>query len=172
MLRAERVAVPVVVVGNLTVGGTGKTPVATWLARQLGLRGHQVGVVLRGYGGRSVGGARVVTADSDPAEVGDEAVLHARAGRRSWWPAPTASRPPRAAEAGADVVVCDDGLQHLRSRATSRSRSSMRRAGSATASCCPPDRCASRRRGSSEVDAVVLTERGAGRAAAWRRAGP
>ena len=115
VLQAERVAVPVVVVGNLTVGGTGKTPVAAWLARQLGLRGHHVGVVLRGYGGRSVDGLRVVTPDSDPAEVGDEAVLHALRGPKVVVAgADRVAAVRRAAEAGAEVVVCDDGLQHLR----------------------------------------------------------
>ena len=77
MLHARQAGVPVVVVGNITVGGTGKTPVAAWLARQLSLRGHKVGVVLRGYGGRASRQPRVVTAASDPSEVGDEAVLHA-----------------------------------------------------------------------------------------------
>ncbi len=51
LLQSRQVGVPVVVVGNITVGGTGKTPVAGWLAKQLSLRGHRVGVVLRGYGG-------------------------------------------------------------------------------------------------------------------------
>jgi|APFre7841882724_1041349.scaffolds.fasta_scaffold00455_7 tetraacyldisaccharide 4'-kinase len=115
LLPVERARVPVVVVGNLTVGGTGKTPVAAWLARQLGLRGHKVGVVLRGYGGRVVGGPRVVTPASDPADVGDEAVLHAL--RRPCVVVVGADRVAaarRAAEAGAEIVVCDDGLQHLR----------------------------------------------------------
>ena len=115
LLPVERVQVPVVVVGNLTVGGTGKTPVATWLARQLGLRGYKVGVVLRGYGGRVVNQPRVVTPSSDPAEVGDEAVLHAL--RRPCVVVVGADRfaaARRAAEAGAEIVVCDDGLQHLR----------------------------------------------------------
>ncbi len=115
VLRAERVAVPVVVVGNLTVGGTGKTPVAAWLARQLGLRGHRVGVVLRGYGGRTSAGPRVVSAGSDPAEVGDEAVLHALRGPQVVVAGADRVAAARCAvEAGAEVVVCDDGLQHLR----------------------------------------------------------
>jgi len=115
LLPVEQARIPVVVVGNLTVGGTGKTPVAAWLARQLGLRGHRVGVVLRGYGGRVVGQPQVVTPSSDPAEVGDEAVLHALRG-----PcvvvvgADRVAAARRAAEAGAEIVVCDDGLQHLR----------------------------------------------------------
>lgn len=115
ILRSGRVAVPVIVVGNLTVGGTGKTPVAGWLARQLALRGYRVGVVLRGYGGRASRRVQVVTTDSDPREVGDEALLHAL-----WAPhvvvigADRLAAARRAAAEGAEVVVCDDGLQHLR----------------------------------------------------------
>jgi tetraacyldisaccharide 4'-kinase len=114
-LRMQRVAVPVVVVGNVTVGGTGKTPVAGWLARQLALRGHRVGVVLRGYGGRERHAPRLVTPDSDPAEVGDEALLHALRGPHVVVVgADRVAAARRAAEQGAAVVVCDDGLQHLR----------------------------------------------------------
>jgi tetraacyldisaccharide 4'-kinase len=115
LLPAWRVPVPVVVVGNITVGGSGKTPVAAWLARQVALRGHRVGVVLRGYGGRASARVQVVTADSDPAEVGDEAVLHALRGPHVvvvGTDRVAAAR--RAAAEGAEIVVCDDGLQHLR----------------------------------------------------------
>ena len=114
LLRGRRAAVPVIVVGNLTVGGTGKTPVAAWLARELGLRGHRVGVVLRGYGGDWSGPPRVVEAGDDPAVVGDEALLHAR--RTPHVVVIGADRAAAAAIAsgrGADVIVCDDGLQHL-----------------------------------------------------------
>ena len=114
LLRGRRAAVPVIVVGNLTVGGTGKTPVAAWLARELGLRGHRVGVVLRGYGGDWSGPPRVVEADDDAAVVGDEALLHVR--RAPHVVVIGADRAAAAAIAsgrGADVIVCDDGLQHL-----------------------------------------------------------
>ena len=115
VLVAHRAPVPVVVVGNLTVGGTGKTPVAAWLARQIALRGYRVGVVLRGYGGRGIGQTQVVTPDSDPAEVGDEAVLHALRGPQVVVAgADRVAAARKAAEQGAEVVVCDDGLQHLR----------------------------------------------------------
>jgi len=163
-LRAERVAVPVVVVGNLSVGGTGKTPVAAWLARQLALRGHRVGVVLRGYGGRATDLPRIVTPDSDPAEVGDEAVLHALAGQRVVVTgADRVAAARRAAEAGAEVVVCDDGLQHLRlardveiavvDAARGFGNRQLLPAGPLRE---PPGRL-------EHVDAVVLTERGPGR---------
>ena len=74
---SRRVARPVIVVGNVTVGGTGKTPLVIWLAQRLGERGHRPGVVLRGYGGGAATGRVpcLVTPDSDVAVVGDEALL-------------------------------------------------------------------------------------------------
>jgi tetraacyldisaccharide 4'-kinase len=113
--RTHAVPVPVVVVGNLTVGGAGKTPVAAWLARQLTLRGHRVGVVLRGYGGSHAGAPRVVGSDDDADVVGDEALLHAH--RRPHVVTIGADRVAAAelaAGQGAEIIVCDDGLQHLR----------------------------------------------------------
>ncbi len=115
LLRSQRVTVPVVVVGNLTVGGTGKTPVSAWLAQEFARRGRRVGVVLRGYGGRAISQPVVVTTGSDPAEVGDEALLHAL--RRPQVVVAGVDRVAaarRAVEQGADIIVCDDGLQHLR----------------------------------------------------------
>ena len=110
--RARHAGVPVIVVGNLTVGGTGKTPVAAWLSGRLGARGLRVGVVLRGYGGR-VAGARVVGSSDDPAEVGDEALLHARRGVQVVVTGRDRVAAARLAVAeGAEVLVCDDGLQH------------------------------------------------------------
>ena len=114
-LRAQRVAVPVIVVGNISVGGTGKTPVAGWLARALTQRGYRVGVVLRGYGGRSTHGVQVVTSDGDAREVGDEALVHALSGPHVVVTgADRVAAARRAVAQGAEVVVCDDGLQHLR----------------------------------------------------------
>lgn len=111
----RRVEVPVVVVGNVTVGGTGKTPVAAWVARQLALRGHRVGIVLRGYGGKHRGAPRCVQPGDDPADVGDEAILHALGGAHVVViGADRAAAAALAAEQGAEVVVSDDGLQHLR----------------------------------------------------------
>jgi tetraacyldisaccharide 4'-kinase len=115
LLRRHRIPVPVIIVGNLTVGGTGKTPITAWLARQLALRGHRVGVVLRGYGGRHSGSPRVVTASDDPLDVGDEALLHARrAVHAVVIGADRVAAARLAAVQGAEVIVCDDGLQHLR----------------------------------------------------------
>jgi tetraacyldisaccharide 4'-kinase len=113
ILRSVTSDVPVIVVGNITVGGTGKTPVTIWLANQLKERGMRPGIVSRGYGG-SVGSNPVrVTAESDPAIVGDEAVLMAK---RSDCPVVVHSDRIRAVrELGeVDVAISDDGLQHYR----------------------------------------------------------
>ena len=115
VLRVHRVARPVIVVGNITVGGTGKTPFTIWLAERLRARGLRVGIVLRGYGGRSTRSPQRVHRDSDWQEVGDEAVLLAR--RTSAIVVACADRVSaarRAIEAGAQVVLSDDGLQHYR----------------------------------------------------------
>ena len=106
--------VPVVVVGNLTVGGTGKTPLVIWLAEELAQRGFKVGIVSRGYGGRAGTWPQAVDGDSDPALVGDEAVMLARATN-----CPISVGPDRVEAARAlldreqvDVLLADDGLQH------------------------------------------------------------
>ena len=105
---------PVIVVGNLTVGGTGKTPVVAWLAWQLGALGKKVGIASRGYG--AVGrGVQQVDPKADWRAFGDEPMLLQR---RTGVPVVVAADRVAAArrliELGADVVVCDDGLQHLR----------------------------------------------------------
>ena len=115
-LRSETAGKPVVVVGNLTVGGTGKTPLAVWLARELNARGLRVGIVSRGYGGRESRVPRWVEARAQWREVGDEALILAR---RSGCPTVVGSDRVAAARALApavDVIVADDGLQHLRLR--------------------------------------------------------
>ncbi|RMD77860.1 MAG: tetraacyldisaccharide 4'-kinase, partial [Gammaproteobacteria bacterium] len=76
-LEARRLPVPVVVVGNLAAGGSGKTPLAAALAQALRARGRRPGLVARGYGGRAAG-PRLVGPEDDPAVVGDEPVLLAR----------------------------------------------------------------------------------------------
>src|SRR5262249_2346534 len=117
VFASVRVARPVVVVGNLTVGGTGKTPFTIWLARALSARGHKVGIVLRGYGGPGRQGPRVVTPATPWQEVGDEAVLLAQVTSAIVVAGPDrAAAATRAIEQGADIIVADDGLQHYRLR--------------------------------------------------------
>jgi tetraacyldisaccharide 4'-kinase len=107
------VGVPVVVVGNLTVGGTGKTPLVAWLASRIAETGMRVAVVSRGYGGRARGVTRV-TLHSRPSEVGDEPLLLARRAQAAVFVGRDRVAAARAAVADkADLVICDDGLQHL-----------------------------------------------------------
>ena len=113
MLRAIRLEAPVVVVGNITVGGTGKTPLVLWLAGRLRERGVRVGVVSRGYGRGRDRGARIVRSGDDPLQVGDEPLMMAR---RNVGPVAVCRRRVEAArrllEQGVDVILSDDGLQH------------------------------------------------------------
>jgi len=114
ILERQRLPVPVIVVGNITVGGTGKTPLVLWLTAWLQQRGYRPGIVTRGYGGSSTG-PQPVRPDSDPARCGDEAVLlAARAGCPVWMgrDRPEAGRALLAAHPECDVIVSDDGLQH------------------------------------------------------------
>ena len=106
---------PVIVIGNISVGGTGKTPMVGWLAQRLLRGGYSPAVVSRGYGGRKQRAPVRVARDSDPAEVGDEPVMLAQqAGCPVWVCIDRASAARRAVQEGADVVVSDDGLQHYR----------------------------------------------------------
>lgn len=116
LLRSERVDIPVIVVGNLSVGGTGKTPLTAWLVAKLLAQGRRPGIATRGHGraARQAEGALQVTTGHGPADVGDEPLLLAR---RTGVPVCVAARRVEAARAleavGCDVIVCDDGLQHL-----------------------------------------------------------
>lgn len=115
LLRSYRLDVPVIVIGNITVGGTGKTPFTIWLATQLAASGRKVGIILRGYGGRATTWPQRVTRASAWEEVGDEAVLLARR-----TDAIVVAGPDRVADAqlakelGAEIILSDDGLQHYR----------------------------------------------------------
>lgn len=116
VLHVESLPVPVVVVGNITAGGTGKTPVVLWLVAQLRARGFHPGIVTRGYGG-SGPEPSAVSAGSDPALCGDEPVLLARRAKCPVWRGRdrvAAGRALIAAHPECDVVVSDDGLQHHR----------------------------------------------------------
>jgi tetraacyldisaccharide 4'-kinase len=113
VLATRRAEVPVIVVGNITAGGTGKTPATVWLANSLAGRGFSPGVVSRGYGGSKAGASMRVDARSDPAVVGDEPVLIAmRTGRPVVVDADRARGAAMLVADGADLVIADDGLQH------------------------------------------------------------
>jgi tetraacyldisaccharide 4'-kinase len=114
--KSVRVGVPVVIVGNVTVGGTGKTPTVIALVDALRAAGFTPGVVSRGYGAK-LAGARAVTIASNPAETGDEPLLIARRTGAPVWVCPdrvAAARALTAAHRDVDVIVSDDGLQHYR----------------------------------------------------------
>jgi len=112
-LRVRRVEIPVVIVGNLTVGGSGKTPLVAWLAHRLADH-FRVGVLLRGYGGSLSGPVRVEL-QSAWQEVGDEACLLASATQAIVVVArDRVAGAQRLRELGATLILCDDGLQHLR----------------------------------------------------------
>jgi len=113
--RVVRLRVPVIVIGNITAGGTGKTPLVIWLATRLAALGLQVAVVSRGYGRRERGGVRRVELSDAAAQVGDEALLiRQRAGCPVYVARDRVAAARAAVAAGAGVVIADDGLQHLR----------------------------------------------------------
>lgn len=113
--RSQRAPVPVVVVGNITVGGTGKTPLVLWIVEHLSAHGWRPGIVTRGYGGAAKTWPQVVTHSSDPALVGDEPLLLARRSGRPVVADPDRARgAQRLVESGCNVIVSDDGLQHHR----------------------------------------------------------
>ncbi len=114
LIRTHRLDVPVIVVGNLTVGGTGKTPLVIWLSHFLRAQGYRPGFIARGYGGKATHWPQSVTADSDPSVVGDEPVLLVRATGCPMVVAPDRVAAARAllAENDCDIIISDDGLQH------------------------------------------------------------
>lgn len=103
--------VPVICVGNLTMGGVGKTPIVRTLAERLSARGRAVHLLSRGYGGRLGGPVRVDPAIHHSADVGDEPLMLAR-DFPVWVARDRAAGASAAAEAGAEVVVMDDGHQN------------------------------------------------------------
>jgi tetraacyldisaccharide 4'-kinase len=114
VLRRYRVGCPVIVVGNIVVGGTGKTPLVAWLALELKARGYRVGIISRGYG-RAASTVRLVTASTSWQEVGDEPLLLAqRTGCMTAVGADRVAAGKLLSAQGINVIVSDDGLQHLR----------------------------------------------------------
>jgi tetraacyldisaccharide 4'-kinase len=114
LLKTHRLPVPVIVVGNLVVGGTGKTPLVAWLACYLGQAGYRPGLVARGYGGMASQWPQQVVPDSDPAMVGDEAVMLCRQTGCSMAVGPDRVAAARALleHSDCDLILSDDGLQH------------------------------------------------------------
>lgn len=114
VFKQHHISVPVIVVGNITVGGTGKTPFVIWLATQLKNAGYQPGIVSRGYGGQATHYPQLVNNDSVAKRVGDEPVLIHRHTH-----CPMAVAPDRVAAArllveqhNCNIIISDDGLQH------------------------------------------------------------
>jgi len=114
LLKSTKLNVPVIVVGNITVGGTGKTPLVIWIANFLKESGFTPGIISRGYMGKAKSWPQQVRPDSDPVIVGDEAILISRQSA-----CPMAVGPDRVAAAQAllkysscDIIISDDGLQH------------------------------------------------------------
>jgi tetraacyldisaccharide 4'-kinase len=114
LLKSQSVAVPVIIVGNITVGGTGKTPLIIWMAQFLKNSGYRPGIISRGYGGESRAKPQWVDNTSDPSVVGDEALLIAKNTG-----CPMAVSPSRLSAANlllsrsdCNVILSDDGLQH------------------------------------------------------------
>lgn len=114
ILTSVRLPIPVVIVGNITVGGSGKTPLLIALVHLLQQAGYKPGVISRGYGGQAKSWPQQVRTDSDPMMVGDEPVLIARNCQ-----APIAVGPDRVTAAqqllqhhDCDIILSDDGMQH------------------------------------------------------------
>ncbi|WP_346798808.1 tetraacyldisaccharide 4'-kinase [Halomonas sp. Bachu 37] len=109
-----RAPVPVLVVGNITLGGTGKSPLVAWLARWLVARGYRPGIVSRGYGGKSPSYPLDVHADTPVAHSGDEPLMLAQQTGVAVVADPQRARgAQRLVALGCDIILSDDGLQHL-----------------------------------------------------------
>jgi tetraacyldisaccharide 4'-kinase len=115
--RHKRTSVPIIIVGNIRIGGTGKTPIVIALAEQLALMGWKPGVISRGYGASALSAPRQVKSDSNPAEVGDEPVLIAKRTDNQFpiWVHPKRTLTIKSLlkqDPSVNVIISDDGLQH------------------------------------------------------------
>ena len=118
VFKSAHPGIPVIVVGNLTVGGSGKTPLVIWVAEFLKSKGWAPAIISRGYGAK-VQAPRAATVASEAAEVGDEPILLARRSGCPVWIGPDRVQVAavlRAAQPEVNVLVLDDGLQHYRMR--------------------------------------------------------
>ncbi len=114
VFRSTRLPLPVVVIGNIAVGGTGKTPLALWLAERLAAAGHKPGVVCKSYAAQADSPSQVTASDA-PDVRGDEAVLLASRLTCPVWSGPDRVRTALALHAAhpeVNILLCDDGLQH------------------------------------------------------------
>ena len=114
LLGTTRLNCRVIVVGNISVGGTGKTPLVIALTERLQQAGFTAGILTRGYLGRASHWPQPVSAGSDPLQLGDEAVLLARKTRTTVFAGPQRVAAGRALlqDSPCEVLICDDGLQH------------------------------------------------------------
>ena len=115
--RRKPAPVPIIIVGNIRVGGTGKTPVVIALAEQLARMGWKPGIISRGYGASALSAPRQVKSDSNPAEVGDEPVLIAKRTDNQFpiWVHPKRTLSIQSLlkqDPSVNVIISDDGLQH------------------------------------------------------------
>jgi tetraacyldisaccharide 4'-kinase len=115
--RRKPQAVPIIIVGNIRVGGTGKTPIVIALAEQLASMGWKPGIISRGYGASSLSAPRQVKSDSNPTEVGDEPVLIAKRTHNQFpiWVHPKRTLSIQSLlkqDPSVNVIISDDGLQH------------------------------------------------------------
>ena len=114
IFTVTQLPVPVIVIGNITVGGTGKTPLVIYLANWLKQQGYTPGIISRGYGGKAKHYPLKVTAQTDPAEAGDEPVMIARQTQCPVYVAPdrVAAAKQLLADNPCNFILSDDGLQH------------------------------------------------------------
>ncbi|MCX7554728.1 tetraacyldisaccharide 4'-kinase [Marinicella sp. S1101] len=114
LLKSHKLKVPIIVVGNITAGGGGKTPLVIWLVEQLQQAGYKPGIISRGYGGKRKVEPMFVTANANPAATGDEPLLMAK---KTKLPVMVGKDRVKAAKSliqnySVNVIVADDGMQH------------------------------------------------------------